>query len=156
MKGSEDIRNIAVRYLGAGAKTGRQVREYLRRKGFEDDDIDVTVRELEEYRYIDDLAYSVMYFEYGFEKGRGISRIKRELSQKGVDSDVIEEAYGQLEDVPDQYETARSIAEDMVRGADMERMDHDERRRLMAKVGRRLSSRGFTSDIIYRVLDDLR
>ena len=31
-----------------------------------------------------------MYFQYGFEKGRGVVRIKRELSEKGVDSHVIE------------------------------------------------------------------
>ena len=36
-----------------------------------------------------------MYFEYGFQKGRGRMRIRRELAEKGVAADVIEIAFGQ-------------------------------------------------------------
>ena len=112
--------------------------------------------ELEEYKYIDDFSYSVMYFRYGFEKGRGVMRIRRELSEKGVGSDVIDMAYEELEEVPDQYETARKIAMEMIRDMDMEEMEYDEKRRIKARIGRRLAGRGFPSDVIYKVLDSLR
>ena len=83
-------------------------------------------------------------------------RIRRELSEKGVGSDVIDMAYEELEEVPDQYETARKIAMEMIRDMDMEEMEYDEKRRIKARIGRRLAGRGFPSDVIYKVLDSLR
>ena len=98
-----DVRESAVRYLNVKPRTRQQVMQYLKRKGFEDVEIKDTVDELEARRYINDLDYSIMYFEYGFEKGRGISRIKRELAEKGVPTDIISAAFDELDDVPDQY-----------------------------------------------------
>lgn len=151
-----DVRTAAVRYLGIKPRTKQQVVKYLRQKGFREESIVETIAELEEYRYIDDFSYSVMYFQYGFEKGRGVMRIRRELSERGVASHIIDMAYEELEDVPDQYETARNIAMEMVRDVDMEGLGYDEKRRLKARVGRRLAGRGFSSEVIYKVLDDLR
>ena len=108
------------------------------------------------YHYIDELSYSRMYFQYGFEKGRGVVRIKRELSEKGVDSHVIEAAYDELEDVPDQFETASEIAAGMTAGVDWEQMGYEDVRRLQAKIGRRLMTRGFSSDIVYKVINRLK
>ena len=54
-------------------RTKQQVIKYLRQKGFPEEGIAETVAELEEYKYIDDFSYSVMYFRYGFEKGRDLT-----------------------------------------------------------------------------------
>lgn len=151
-----DVRERAVSYLNVKPRTRQQVMVYLRNKGFQEEDILEAVRELEEYHYIDDLSYSRMYFQYGFEKGRGVVRIKRELSEKGVDSHVIEAAYDELEDVPDQYEVASEIAAGMTAGVDWEQMGYEDARRLQAKIGRRLMTRGFSSDIVYKVINRLK
>ena len=150
-----DVRERAVSYLNIKPRTKVQVIKYLRSKGFEDEEIKEAVDELEEYHYIDDLNYSIMYFEYGFEKGRGLIRIKRELEEKGVPSDIIAAAYDELESVPDQYETAADIAKGMLNGLDTEAMEYDEKRKLKAKIGRRLASRGFSMDVVYKVINDL-
>lgn len=151
-----DVRESAVRYLGVKPRTRKQVISYLQRKGFEEDEIIETANELEEYHYIDDFNYSVMYFEYGFEKGRGIARIKRELSEKGVDSEIIDEAYEELENVPDQYDAASDIAAGILRGIDIDELEYEEKRKLQAKIGRRLVSRGFSSDVVYKVINNLK
>lgn len=150
-----DVRERAVSYLNIKPRTKVQVIKYLRSKGFEDEEIKEAVDELEEYHYIDDLNYSIMYFEYGFEKGRGLIRIKRELEEKGVSADIIEAAYDELESVPDQYETAADIAKGMLNGADTEALQYDEKRKLKAKIGRRLASRGFSMEVVYKVINDL-
>ena len=155
MSEKRDVREAAVKYLSYKARTRAQVVEHLRRKGFEDGEIEEAVKELEAYRYIDDMAYSSMYFRYGFDKGRGIMRIKRELAEKGVDRDVIEAAFDELEDVPDQFEEALRIAGEALGGADMSAMAYEEKRKLKGRVSRRLAGRGFSSDVIYRVLDRL-
>lgn len=145
----------AAAYINIKPRTAFQVRKYLRDKGYEDDVISSVINQLEEYHYIDDMEYAMMYFRYGFEKGRGILRIKRELSEKGVSSDVIEMAYEELEDVPDQNESAMQIAQSMISGMNIEDLEYEEKRKLQAKIGRRLISRGFSSDVVYRVINRL-
>ena len=96
-----------------------------------------------------------MYFELGFEKGRGNLRIKRELAERGVSEDIIQNAFEKLEDTPDEFEAAMKIAEEAVSGIDIESLDYGEKRKLQAKVGRRLISRGFSTEDTYKVLGRL-
>lgn len=150
---TEKAAEKAAAYINIKPRTAFQVRKYLREKGYDDDVIDAVVKQLAEYHYIDDMEYAMMYFRYGFEKGRGLVRIKRELAEKGVAADVIEMAYDELEDVPDQTEAAMQIAKNMINGTELDDMDYDEKRKLQAKIGRRLMSRGFSSDIVYKVIN---
>ena len=145
----------AAAYINIKPRTAYQVKTYLRGKGYEDDVIDQVIDQLKEYHYVDDFQYAEMYFRYGFEKGRGVSRIRRELCEKGVSSEVIDMAYEELEDIPDQAEMAMEIAMSVIRGIDIEELDYDEKQKLKAKVGRRLQSRGFSSDIVYKVIGRL-
>ena len=93
-----DVREKAVSYLNSRPRTRQELIRHLKDKGFSENEILETVDELEQYHYIDDLAYSRMYFEYGFQKGRGRMRIRRELAEKGVAADVIEIAFEELEE----------------------------------------------------------
>lgn len=146
-----DVREKAVSYLNSRPRTRQEVMRHLKDKGFFEEEILETVKELEEYHYIDDLAYSRMYFEYGFEKGRGRNRIRRELAEKGVSSEIIEIAYDELEEVPDEFEMALSIAGSIVRGIDPSELEYSEKRKLEGRIGRRLAGRGFSMDTIHKV-----
>lgn len=142
-------------FINIKPRTCFQVKKYLREKGFDEEIISEVLEMLKEYRYIDDMEYSRMYFRYGFGKGRGLSRIRRELSEKGVASEVMDAAYDELDDVPDQTELAMEIGRAMVSGADIGEMSFDEKRKLQARIGRRLMSRGFSPDIAYKVIGRL-
>lgn len=150
-----DVREKAVSYLNSRPRTRQEVMRHLKDKGFSEEEILETVKELEEYHYIDDLAYSRMYFEYGFEKGRGRNRIRRELAEKGVSSEIIEIAYDELEEVPDEFEMALSIAGSIVRGIDPSELEYSEKRKLEGRIGRRLVGRGFSMDTIHKVVGRL-
>ncbi len=152
---AQKARDKAANYVGIKPRTKKQVIRYLKDKGFDEAAIAEAVAELEEYRYIDDEQYCRMYFEYGFEKGRGISRIKRELAEKGVPSDIIQIVYEELEDVPNQFEMAWGTAQAMVSSMNTENLDYESKRKLQAKIGRRLMSRGFSSDVVYKVINNL-
>ena len=145
----------AVSYINIKPRTGQQVKKYLKDKGYEEDIISEVVEQLKEYRYIDDMEFALLYFRYGFEKGRGVSRIRRELSEKGVSSEIIDIAYEELEEIPDQLEMAMEIGRNVITGIDLENMDFDAKRKLQAKLGRRLMSRGFSSDVVYKVIGKL-
>lgn len=147
-----DVREKAISYLNSRPRTRHEVMRHLKEKGFSEDEILETVTELEQYHYIDDLAYSRMFFEYGFEKGRGKARIRRELQEKGVASEVIEIAYDELEEIPDEFETALAIAESVVRGIDPRQLEYPEKRKLEGRIGRKLAGRGFSMDTIHKVV----
>ena len=151
-----DVRQKAVHYLNMRPATEAQLRAYLKKGNFGDDEIGRTIEEMKEYHYIDDLRFSMQYFEYGFEKGRGTARIRRELREKGVDSNLIDMAYEELENIPDQFETALNIANGMTEATDISELDYEEKRKLQARIGRRLAGRGFTADIVYKVLGRFR
>lgn len=148
-----DVRQRAVNYLNIKPRTAAEIRKYLKTKGYDEEEINEAVSELEEYHYIDDLQYCSMYFRYGFEKGRGTDRIKHELKGKGVDAEIIEAAYEDLEDVPDQLEMAMEICRNAIDGVDVEELEYQERSKLKAKLGRRLMSKGYSSDVTYKAIN---
>ena len=146
-----DALEKATAYLNRSPHTEKEVIDYLLRKGYEQDESEAAAADLKEYGYIDDLSYAKLYFEYGFEKGRGKDRIKRELAAKGVSRDVIDQAYSELEDIPDEYEMALALAAQIVQenASDVAAMSYADRQKLQAKIVRRLSSRGFSGSVCY-------
>lgn len=150
-----DVREKAVAYLSSRPRTRQEVVRYLTEKGFDEDEILETIDELEQYHYVDDLAYSKTYFEQGFQKGRGKSRLSRELAQRGVNSNIIEIAYEELDDIPDEFEMALAIAYDVVCKVDTQDLEYDDKKRLEGKIGRKLAGRGFTMNTIHKVIGRL-
>ena len=151
-----DALEKATSYLNRKSHTEKEVKDYLLRKGYEEDESSEAVRRLKEYGFLNDLAYAKLYFEYGFEKGRGKDRIVRELARKGVSRDTIEQAYDDLEDIPNEDEMARQIAAQLLSEAGKEpnEMTYEEKQKLQARIARRLASRGFSGSICWSTARD--
>lgn len=148
----------AMSYLNLRPRSCKEIERYLKDKGYEENEIKEAVQQLIEYKYLDDANFARIYIQYGFDKGRGSVRIKQELLSKGVADHVIEDAFYQLEDegeMPDQFQLALKIGIDVVRDVDVSSLDYKEKKKLEAKVGRRLASRGFCTDIVYRVIKEV-
>lgn len=140
-----DIRDTALKYLTSRARTCGEVEKHLRTKGFEREEIRETLEYLKERHYVDDSDYCLRYFDYAFAKGRGILRIKRELEEKGVDSQTIQIALEDYEQEESEFDRAMYQAEKIVQGKEI-----DER--LLAKIGRKLGAMGYASHVIYQVI----
>ena len=151
-----DVLEKATSYLNRKPHTEKEVLDYLLRKGYEQEESAEAVRRLREYGYLDDFAYAKLYFEYGFEKGRGKERIARELAGKGVARDLVEQAYNDLESVPDESEMARQIAVQIISesGKEPDEMTYEEKQKLQARIARRLASRGFSGSICWSTARD--
>lgn len=148
-----DALERATAYLNRSPHTEKEVIDYLLRKGYEQGESEAAAANLKEYGYIDDLSYAKLYFEYGFEKGRGRDRIARELAAKGISRELIDQAYGELEEAPDEYEMALRLAAQIVQesGGLSDDMSYTDRQKLQAKIVRRLASRGFSGSVCYSV-----
>ncbi len=94
----------ALDILSYSAKTEREVRERLEKKGFLGDTIDETVRKLKGYGYLDDAAYARAYAESAGKK-KGSRLIEAELKRKGVAEEEIRAALAES----DESQTAAEV-----------------------------------------------
>lgn len=144
-----NVYDIALRYLGSRARTCREMELHLKKKGFEEEEITETIAELKAHRYLNDQDYCMEYFSYAEGKGRGYQRIQGELEAKGVKAQVIRMAWEDYEPEYSELERAKLQAEKIIEGDTV-----DEK--LLAKLGRRLNTLGYSADVIYRIVGEYR
>jgi len=88
----EKARDTAVRYLSYRARSRAEIENKLKESGFDDEVSRFVIERLESYGYIDDIKFSQMFIhDKTVISGFGSERIIRELKEKGVNSDIIEE-----------------------------------------------------------------
>ncbi len=149
-------------YLANRMRTAFELKNHLLKKGYSEDEITETVKELTELKYIDDYYYALRYFDYNHSKHRGSLRARRELEEKGVSAEKIQNA---LEDFKyenniDEYSEAMKIARKEVfyeaedGSGRIIRRDVDDR--LVSKIARKLERSGFCMEDIYRILRDIK
>ena len=141
----------AAAYLAGRMRTVHEVRKYLKEKEYDASEIDDAVNELIGLRYLDDYLYAERYYEYNREKKRGIRRAAMELAERGVDEITIKNAGEDFlyENKVDEYVDALSIAMKEAEGKEINE-------KLIAKVARKLESRGYGGRDIIRVLETIR
>lgn len=84
--------DVASKNLGSHRKTVKEMSEYLSKKGFADNVVEVVIAKLSEYRYLDDVSFARDYIStYG--KKFGERKLRYELKIKGVNADIIDEAF---------------------------------------------------------------
>ncbi len=142
----------ALDYLAYKPRTEEEVRRKLRKEDVPEAVVEDVVARLYELNYLDDESYAQDYVRNRFaSKKYGPIRIRRELVERGVDRHVAEDAVADLFDDEDPVAAAREHAEK--RWARL--ADEEDPRRRKQKLYRYLRRRGFTSDTIYPILDEL-
>ena len=128
----------AVKYLSRSRHTESEVRGKLSSKGYGDKEIDVAIKKLIEYGYVDDEAYAKAYvLTYGATRGK--NRLRYEMSLKGVKKEYIDEALPE-----DEYLSAYKLAE-------KKRSRYSDREKLI----RYLIGRGYDWEVSRRVVEQL-
>ncbi len=150
-----NIKEAAVKYLEHRSRTCGEMKAHLLQKGFEMPEIQKTIDELKQLHYLDDFQYTIAYLNYGFSKGKGMKLIRYELYDKEVDSNIIEDAICSYEEEYgislDKYEIERAM-EQAARVTEGALPDE----KTVAKIARKLSSKGYSSDVIYKVIGQIR
>lgn len=102
----------ALTHITASMKTEKEVRTFLRGKGYLGDVCDYVVEKMKSYGFLDDAAYSVAYAG-STSKRKGRRLIAAELRKKGVSDEYIGVA---LEAITGECEAARQLLEKYLRG----------------------------------------
>ncbi|MBK5245848.1 MAG: RecX family transcriptional regulator [Peptostreptococcaceae bacterium] len=147
---AKDIKDMALKYLTYRDHTVYEMIKHLKEKEFEQIEIDKVVSDLLELKYLDDYNYCRKYMPYSAGKGKGKEKIKLELVHKGVDRQIIEkamideEAEGELLSVSEMeralYQGEKALS------------NQEITEKMLAKVGRRLSTLGYSTDVVYKVM----
>ncbi|MDX1932819.1 MAG: RecX family transcriptional regulator [Capsulimonadales bacterium] len=136
----------AYRLLSFRARSGKELSDRLRQKGYEGAVIDEVIARLSELGYLDDAAFASSWVS-----SRGTTRGSRLLSQelrlKGVDRETAAETIREARDEETEAATALSVAIRRVG-----ERPNDRTREAQAKLAAFLQRRGFGWDAIRPVL----
>ncbi len=90
-----DVFYVALKSLNSRAKSIKEMKNYLVKKEYPLEYIDFAIDELKNKKYLDDRIFTKSYIQNQIiTTSRGPYRIVKELHDKGVDSDIIEDEIG--------------------------------------------------------------
>lgn len=139
----------ALNYLNYGLRSEKEVRDDLAKHDFSDD-ADEVIEKLEEQGYLNDLMYAESYTRTGANVGgKGPRNIKQELKKRGISEENIEKAAEQYP-FDQMVENGIQLAEKVIR-----RSSQHSTRETNNKVRQQLMQKGFDSDIITQVLEEV-
>lgn len=157
----EKCRETALNRLNRYSQSEKQLRDYLRAKGFEDETIKDCLSMLREYGYLNDRNYACEYYRAHRPKGKSESRILRELKEKGIGKDEAAAAIHEMLEEPEyaglfksDRATALSVGAGMLKARLDEGKEADEK--FVNRVGRRLLSLGYDNGTCFYVMDKVR
>lgn len=139
----------ALNLISYRPRAAGELRSKLREKGYAPEAVDAAVNRMQELRYLDDEAFAERWVESRqSSRPRSERMLKRELAQKGIDKDTIEQTVADagVDEYGDALELARKKYESL------RNEDRNVRyRRLSGFLGRR----GYGYDIIRQVMEAL-
>ncbi|MCT4566013.1 MAG: RecX family transcriptional regulator [Maledivibacter sp.] len=141
--------DYAIKLLSYRQRSEKEINDRMKQKGYEGEVIDKTIGWLREYSLVDDMDFAKEYTKAKAKK-YGKSRIKMELSRKGVGDDIITNILEDELNFEKQYNAALQQAKKKVKA-----YKGEERQAVYRKLGSYLQRRGFSYEIISKILKEL-
>ena len=107
--GKKTCMETALNKLNYRMRTEGELRKTLEELDYSGDEIRDTLDELKDFGYLDDLRYSKEFLRNSRKKSWSLSRIRRALREKGVDPEVIDNAFYDAEDSGELTEEGLSL-----------------------------------------------
>lgn len=101
----------AVKLCSVRPRTKKELRKFLRDKGYVKETIDETMNKLAEYGFCDDARFCADYVA-AYKSKNGVNKLRADLSRLGAEPAAIEAA---LEEIDEQEEAAFAAAERYIR-----------------------------------------
>ena len=146
------IKDSAFRLLGRRHHSTSELRIKLIKKKYPKEIIQRVLSDLTDNNLLDDEQFAIAYLEErSVKKKIGVNKLKAELFKRGIDRKIIDKV---LLNVDSQlsYDQAMELAQRKMMS--LRRKELDEKK-LKSKIFLFLTSRGFESELILKVLNDL-
>jgi regulatory protein len=145
-KSENEAKEAALRFLSFRRRTQKEIKDKLRKKGFDDKVIRSTIEKLKSYDLVNDYEFATAWIKERLAyKPRGKRLLRQELWKKGIQKDVIDRAIEEL--CQDESQSALEVL----------RKAERRYRNLEPKVARRrmmglLTRRGFSYETVKEAL----
>jgi len=137
----------ALVFLGYRPRSEKEVRDRLRRGGYEQDAIEHAIARLHEWRYLDDADFARRWVENRTaHRPRGRRLLQQELRHKGIDGEIARDAIDDAE--LDETGAAEALARRRLPS-----YAGDEPAAIRRRLGAYLARRGYGYDVIRVALD---
>ncbi|MFY9326604.1 MAG: regulatory protein RecX [Georgfuchsia sp.] len=140
----KELRQQAIRLLARREHTHAELRKKLAREGTAEE-IEAVLTDLASCGLLSDERAAASYLR-GHSARFGASRLRQTLRTKGIDEDTIAASLESAE-LPDELERARAVWQHKFRVAPQDQRE-------WARQARFLQSRGFSTDLIRRLLKE--
>lgn len=143
--------NKALKFLGYRPRSEKEVRDSLLKKKASGSIVDLIIKKLKEQRFLNDHEFARWWIEQRtLVKPMGKRLIKMELTRKGIDKELIDETFDNMEDlVEEELELARKLVERRIN-----KYKNLDRQKIYQRLGGFLSRRGFDYDTVKKVIDE--
>lgn len=139
----------ALRLLEVRPRTEREIRDRLRRKAYDDEQIDAVIGRLRDLELLDDAQFARLWVaNRAAIKPKGALALRRELQSKGVDRQVAAEIVEQAVDADGEAAACEQVA----RQAAARYASASDWPTFQRRLGGLLQRRGFTWDTVGPVL----
>ncbi|MFH0749408.1 MAG: regulatory protein RecX [Candidatus Gottesmanbacteria bacterium] len=149
----------AIAYISIHPRSEAEIRIYLHKRVVKlhmpETAIPMALERLQELRLVDDAAYARMFVESRMRsRPKGERLIRLELKTKGVQPDVIEAVCGKLFEKNSEGSTELNLARRAVekKWRLWQKLSFMDKKQ---KIYRYLAARGFSSSVIYNLIDEL-
>lgn len=143
----EKARAYAFLLLKFRQRSEKELRSRLKRKEFDRQVIDNTIRFLKEKKFIDDRRFARSWIKTRIKRPLGIRRLKVELRLKGVSPDIIEE---EMDSISKDYSEQEVVSEIVrVKNESLKNIDPEKSKR---RIYSYLLRRGFSPGVIIESL----
>lgn len=139
-----------ISYVSFRLRSGKEIHEYLlkRTKSDKEEYVRLAEARLKELGYIDDEIYAKRFIESrNRSRPKGKKLIQRELLQKGVSQEIIDSV---SDDGPSDSKLARTVAQKKY--SLWRKLPILEQKKKLFGL---LQRRGFTSSVIFRIIDEM-
>lgn len=149
--------NYCLWALGSSSKTRKELEDKMRVKNCTEEIIQEILDKVTDMGYLDDNDYAESYKRYKTSANWGNSKIRRELSRKGISEEILNEVFPAErteEDLDEERERAYTLAKKKLRSVkkDLERRKKSDR--LVGALSRAGFPLGVAFEVVKAVLDE--
>jgi regulatory protein len=96
-KAESEAKNVALRFLSFRRRTEKEIKDKLKKKGFDEKTIKSTIDKLKQYDLINDSEFAAAWVRERLTyKPRGKKLLAQELWRKGIRKEIIDQVTGEL------------------------------------------------------------
>ncbi len=148
----ECANNYGLRLLNFKMRTEQEIRRRMKEKEYTEDVVDTTIEYLYYLNYLNDEEYASKFIKDKSNlKNMGKERIKRELYAKGIDKEIINNQIEEIVDDDDEYEKATEMAIKKLETT----YKNDDKNAQYRKLGGFLQRKGYSMNIVFKILKEL-